>query len=87
MDKTVCHCIVKKNAEIIAKILDSDVDGKIADVVEVKHGKWVHLGGGEWACSECGNVIFTGGSWEKPYDRDFFCNKCGADMQKRRKSK
>ena len=35
MDKTVCHCKVKENAEIIAKILDSDVDGKIADVVEV----------------------------------------------------
>ena len=30
--KTVCHCNVKENAEIIAKILDADVDGEIADV-------------------------------------------------------
>ena len=51
---------------------------------EAKHGEWIHLGGDEWACSECGNVIFTEGSWEKPYERDmFFCNKCGADMREK----
>lgn len=33
--ETVCYCNVKGNAEIIAKILDADVDWEIADVVEV----------------------------------------------------
>lgn len=45
---------------------------------EVKHGKWVHLGGDEWCCSVCGEVIFTEGSWEKPDKK--YCNECGAKM-------
>lgn len=28
MDKTIVHCNVKENAEIIARILDCDVDGE-----------------------------------------------------------
>lgn len=49
-----------------------------ADVVEVKHGRWEHLGGDEWCCTNCGEVISTEGSWEKPTKK--FCNECGAKM-------
>lgn len=36
MSETVCHCKIRENAEIIAKILDYDIEGKIAeDIVEV----------------------------------------------------
>jgi len=40
--------------------------------------KWVHLGGDEWCCSSCGNVIHTEGSWEKPGKKH--CEECGAKM-------
>lgn len=40
--------------------------------------KWVHLGGDEWCCSSCGNVIHTDGSWEKPGKK--YCEECGAKM-------
>lgn len=45
----------------------------------VRHGEWVHLGGDEWCCTECGNVITTEGSWEKPTRK--FCDECGAKMR------
>ena len=31
-EETVCHCNVKENAELIAKILDCDVQNRIADI-------------------------------------------------------
>ena len=31
-EETVCHCNVKENAELIAKILDYDVQNQIADI-------------------------------------------------------
>ena len=31
-EETVCHCNVKENAELIAKILDCDVRNRIADI-------------------------------------------------------
>lgn len=40
---------------------------------------WAHLGGDEWCCTNCGNVINTEGSWEKPTKK--FCDECGADMR------
>jgi hypothetical protein len=49
-----------------------------ADVVEVKHGEWSHLGGDEWYCTNCGVVITTEGSWEKPTKN--YCFECGAKM-------
>lgn len=55
-----------------------------ADVQEVKHGEWVHLGGDEWCCSCCGFVIGTEGSWEHPMSKDRcndYCCKCGAKMK------
>lgn len=39
---------------------------------------WSHLGGDEWCCSNCGNVIATEGSWEKPTQK--YCDECGAKM-------
>lgn len=49
--------------------------------VEPVRGGWVHIGGDEWCCSNCGYVISTEGSWEKPEKK--FCEECGADMRKK----
>ena len=49
-----------------------------ADVVEVRHGHWKHLGGDEWFCTACGHVITTEGSWEQPWQK--YCEECGAKM-------
>lgn len=49
-----------------------------ADVAPVVHGRWAHLGGDEWCCSECGFVITTEGSWDKPTKK--YCEDCGAKM-------
>lgn len=32
MEETVCHCNVKENAELIARILNDDVDGKVFEL-------------------------------------------------------
>ena len=49
---------------------------------ERKKGHWTHLGGDEWCCSECGNVVNTEGSWEHPHEKDWlYCWYCGADMR------
>lgn len=45
----------------------------------VVHGEWEHLGGDEWCCTVCENVITTEGSWEKPTQK--FCDECGAKMR------
>ena len=50
----------------------------LADVEEVRHGKWINHSGGEWGCSSCANIVFTEGSWETPYDN--YCPYCGAKM-------
>lgn len=47
-----------------------------ADVQEVKKTRWVHLGGDEWCCSNCGDVFNTEGSWNEPTKR--YCENCGA---------
>lgn len=48
------------------------------DAAPVRHGRWAHLGGDEWCCTQCGDVIHTEGSWEKPTKK--YCNECGAKM-------
>ena len=51
---------------------------------ERKTGKWIHIGGDEWCCDKCGNVITTEGSWEHPISEErkaYYCNICGADMR------
>ena len=51
-----------------------------ADVVEVVHGKWIHLNDGDWECSNCKEsfVICVCGkdrTWKHPY-----FPSCGAKM-------
>ncbi len=47
-----------------------------------KKGKWKHIGGDEWCCSQCGYIVTTDGSWEHPKDiGKLFCEHCGADMR------
>lgn len=48
------------------------------NVAEVVQAEWAHLGGDEWCCTHCGEVIHTEGSWEKP--RRKYCEECGAKM-------
>lgn len=58
---------------------DIDINSiPVADVAPVRHGRWAHLGGDEWCCTNCGNVINTEGSWEQPYQK--YCDECGAKM-------
>lgn len=64
--------------KIEAQCIISDLDD--ADVAPVRHGRWAHLGGDEWCCTNCGNVINTEGSWEQPYQK--YCDECGAKMDK-----
>lgn len=49
-----------------------------ADVEEVKHAEWSHLGADEWCCTNCGEVVTTEGSWDIPLKK--YCNECGAKM-------
>lgn len=72
----------------IEDILGDDYDlSRLRDLVQAEREgkcealpckKWVHLGGDEWCCSSCGNVIHTEGSWEKPGKK--YCEECGAKM-------
>lgn len=48
------------------------------DAEPVRHGRWAHMGGDEWYCTVCTEVIHTEGSWEKPTDK--YCHECGAKM-------
>ena len=54
----------------------------IADVQEVKHGKWIvsgrtnAFGGKEVTCSECGDTLMI-----QDMEREHFCRNCGADMR------
>lgn len=61
-----------------AKNLQSISDIPGADVAQVVHGRWAHLGGDEWCCPVCGFVITTEGSWDKPTKK--YCEDCGAKM-------
>lgn len=46
---------------------------------ETHLGSWIHLGGDEWCCSQCGAVIHTEGNWEKPEKK--YCSECGIKME------
>ena len=69
MEETACHCNVKENAELIARILDDDVDGKVFELP--KRGEIV-------LCKEC--IHFTHGGWCDrefdwfPVDENDFCS-------------
>ena len=66
------------NYEVADMIEDCIDNAPIADVQEVKHANWVHLGGDEWCCSCCGFGKHTEGYWEKPTAK--YCEKCGAEI-------
>lgn len=59
----------------LRELAQADREGRRA---ALPYKKWVHLGGDEWCCSSCGNVIYTEGSWEKPGKK--YCEECGAKM-------
>lgn len=66
--------VESKNAEIIAKILDCDICGKVYNVVEVKHGEWEYdCICDMFICSQCGGAMVRN---VYPY-----CSWCGADMR------
>ena len=81
--QAVVHVGVNVDKEELLRALAYDrgqyekgyADGREA---AVKHGTWEHLGGDEWCCSDCGHVITTEGSWEKPTKK--YCEECGAKM-------
>ena len=68
----VVHYFTDEESEMLADYLISK------NVTIHKHAEWIHIGGDEWACSACGNVISTEGSWEKPTTK--YCDECGAKM-------
>lgn len=82
MEETVCHCNVKENAELIAKILDDDVDGKVFELP--KRGEWTEVedfdGDTHYQCSVCGEEwYFIDGT---PADNNAnYCPRCGAKME------
>ena len=87
MEETVCHCNVKENAELIAKILDDDVDRKVFELP--KQGEWVedtttYAGPGlsNYKCSLCGKICGTWRRGLKPSELPNWCGNCGADMRK-----
>ena len=45
-----------------------------ADVAPVVHAKWVHLGGDEFCCTNCGSTI---SDWDLPPQEYCYCLKCG----------
>lgn len=53
-------------------------DCPLPEADPVQHGRWKHIGGDEWCCTNCGEVISTEGSWDKPTYKH--CHECGAKM-------
>ena len=67
--------VTRLESAIAHQAEQADREGRRA---ALPYKKWVHLGGDEWCCSSCGNVIYTEGSWEKPEKK--YCEECGAKM-------
>ena len=68
--------------ERCAQILEAILNASAADVVEVRHGKWIEVDDGvqigdgkHLECSECG-------VWKKDRQKSNFCPHCGAKMDK-----
>lgn len=82
--ETVCHCNVKENAELIAKIMDYDVDGKVCpEVVEVKCGEWIVKNTERRKVFYCSKRIahcpYCGHMEDRKIPK--FCSECGADLR------
>ena len=67
----------KRSHELIVFVYDIN-DAPTVDAEIVRHAKWIHLGGDEWCCTACGEVIHTEGSWEEPTRK--YCHECGAKI-------
>lgn len=65
------------NADWVVSFIETQ---PTADVQEVKHGRWAHLGNDEWCCTCCSFVITTEGSWDEPAEK--YCSNCGAKMDR-----
>ena len=82
LEETVCHCNVKENAELIARILDDDVDGKVYEMPRrgewIKHPEVKNIYGGVYIeCPFCGEKYVVQNIADEK-----FCRNCGADMRK-----
>lgn len=75
LPKDYASKLAVKMGEVFRKLIDEE---PTIDAEPVRHGRWEHLGGDEWCCSYCGEVIHTEGSWEKPEKKR--CSECGAKM-------
>lgn len=60
------------------EMIDLIAEQPTIEAEPVKHGRWEHIGGDEWCCTNCGEVISTEGSWDKPTYKH--CHECGAKM-------
>lgn len=62
----------------IEKIINMVKDAPAVAAAPVVTAVWRHIGGDEWLCTACCNVISTEGSWEHPYQK--YCDQCGAKI-------
>lgn len=78
------HCLTfQKTGEARGLIKAKEILSKLpsADVVEVRHGKWIKKEDGRYVCSECGrtrpysNYAYAIENWVCNY-----CHYCGAKM-------
>ena len=81
-----CHngengqCNITKEYTVDKRPFDCPMkeESQTADTQKVVHARWLHLGGDEWCCTNCGEIIYTERSWDKPTLK--WCNECGAKM-------
>ena len=78
MEKADCTLISSDADDCKADYLREIIESvPVADVAPVVHGEWVHLGGDEFCCTNCGFII---SDWELPPQEYCYCLKCGAKM-------
>ena len=66
-----------------ARVLDDIGDAPVADVSEIKHGRWQWEANGEIRCSHCNSLIgvaFSGYPFELTKQENIYCYNCGARM-------
>lgn len=71
------NALIERYGEPCHSFLDVIETMPAIDAEPVRHGRWRHLGGDEWRCTMCGEVIHTEGTG-KPEDK--YCRECGARM-------
>lgn len=82
--KNVCKAICGRDAGLCVaepkdcswKEMRAVFETPVAEVAPVVHGRWIDVGGGYVACSECGEEH----GWETY--RASYCEDCGAKMDK-----